>query len=81
MQLGHGGSLAQRPVPRVRNRGPGFKLFSWMVPGEMRLFRESELDQAKAWLAGQALAVSVPCSAATRGPRDDAHPHPARELR
>ena len=27
-----------------------FELFSWMVPGEMRLFRESELEQAKAWL-------------------------------
>ena len=27
-----------------------FKLFSWMVPGEMRLFHERELDQAKAWL-------------------------------
>jgi hypothetical protein len=30
-----------------------FELFSWMVPGEMRLFRERELEQAKAWLAGQ----------------------------
>jgi hypothetical protein len=29
-----------------------FELFSWMVPGEMRLFHESELEQAKAWLAG-----------------------------
>ena len=28
-----------------------FELFSWMVPGEMRLFRESEFEQAKAWLA------------------------------
>ncbi len=28
-----------------------FELFSWMVPGEMRLFRESELEQAQAWLA------------------------------
>jgi hypothetical protein len=28
-----------------------FGLFSWMVPGEMRMFHESELDQAKAWLA------------------------------
>lgn len=28
----------------------GFALFSWMVPGEMRLFSESELEQAKAWL-------------------------------
>jgi SpoIIAA-like len=27
-----------------------FELFSWTVPGEMRLFRESELEQAKAWL-------------------------------
>jgi hypothetical protein len=27
-----------------------FKLFSWMVPGEMRLFRESEFAQAKIWL-------------------------------
>lgn len=28
-----------------------FELFSWMVPGEIRLFGESELEQAKAWLA------------------------------
>jgi hypothetical protein len=28
-----------------------FGLFSWMVPGEMRLFHEADLDQAKAWLA------------------------------
>ncbi len=28
-----------------------FGLFSWMVPGEMRMFHESELDQAKGWLA------------------------------
>jgi SpoIIAA-like len=27
-----------------------FNLFSWMVPGDMRLFREAELEQAKAWL-------------------------------
>ena len=27
-----------------------FALFSWMVPGEMRLFGESELEQAKTWL-------------------------------
>jgi stage II sporulation SpoAA-like protein len=26
------------------------ELFSWMVPGEMRLFHESELEQAKTWL-------------------------------
>jgi hypothetical protein len=28
-----------------------FELFSWMVPGEMRLLRKSELEQAKTWLA------------------------------
>jgi hypothetical protein len=28
-----------------------FELFSWIVPGDLRLFRESELEQAKAWLA------------------------------
>jgi hypothetical protein len=27
-----------------------FELFSWTVPGEMRLFRESEFEQARAWL-------------------------------
>ena len=26
-------------------------LFSWMVPGQMRMFRESEFEQAKSWLA------------------------------
>jgi hypothetical protein len=30
-----------------------FELFSWMVPGEVRLFHESEVDQAKSWLAGE----------------------------
>src|SRR5882762_6584151 len=28
-----------------------FELFAWMVPGEMRLFRESEFEHAKTWLA------------------------------
>jgi SpoIIAA-like len=28
-----------------------FDLFSWMVPGEMRLFHESELEQSKTWLS------------------------------
>ena len=29
-----------------------FELFSWMVPGEMCLFREREAEQAKRWLIG-----------------------------
>jgi SpoIIAA-like len=29
-----------------------FGLFAWMAPGEMRLFRESEVEAAKAWLGG-----------------------------
>jgi hypothetical protein len=29
-----------------------FELFSRMVPGEMGLFHESELEQAETWLAG-----------------------------
>jgi hypothetical protein len=37
-----------------------FELFSWMVPGEMRLFRERELEQAKAWLAGQQARLQRP---------------------
>jgi hypothetical protein len=28
-----------------------FALFSWMVPGEMHLFRENELETARIWLA------------------------------
>ena len=28
------------------------KLFMWLFPGEARLFRVSELEQAKAWVAG-----------------------------
>jgi hypothetical protein len=28
-----------------------FALFSWMVPGEMRLFHERDLEAAKAWLS------------------------------
>jgi hypothetical protein len=30
-----------------------FELFAWMVPGEMCLFRESEFEHAKTWLAEQ----------------------------
>ena len=29
-----------------------FELFSWMVPGEMRLFHEAELPEATTWVAG-----------------------------
>jgi hypothetical protein len=29
-----------------------FDRFSWMVPGEMRLFREEELEGARSWVAG-----------------------------
>lgn len=28
-----------------------FQLFSWMVPGEMRLFHEGEIDLAQSWLS------------------------------
>jgi hypothetical protein len=28
-----------------------FELAAWMIPGDARLFRETELEQAKAWLA------------------------------
>ena len=28
-----------------------FGLFSWMVPGEMRLFREQEREGARSWVA------------------------------
>jgi hypothetical protein len=28
-----------------------FELASWLIPGDTRLFRESELEEAKAWLA------------------------------
>ena len=30
-----------------------FGLFSWMVPGEMRLFGESDLEEAQQWLAAE----------------------------
>lgn len=29
-----------------------FKAFAWMAPGEAKLFSESELDAAKAWVGG-----------------------------
>jgi hypothetical protein len=38
-------------VPDLDWLWQAFKLFSWMVPGEMRLFHERELEQAKTWLA------------------------------
>jgi SpoIIAA-like len=28
------------------------KLFAWMIPGEARVFPRDELEQAKAWVAG-----------------------------
>lgn len=28
------------------------RLFAWMIPGEARVFSASELEQAKAWVAG-----------------------------
>ena len=28
------------------------RLFAWMIPGEARVFPVAELDQAKAWVAG-----------------------------
>jgi SpoIIAA-like len=30
------------------------RLFLWMIPGEARVFPLAELDQAKAWVAGEA---------------------------
>ena len=30
------------------------KLFAWMIPGEARVFPLGELDEAKAWVAGDA---------------------------
>jgi len=30
------------------------KLFAWMIPGEARVFSLDELEQAKAWVAGDA---------------------------
>ena len=30
------------------------KLFAWMIPGEARVFPLAELEQAKAWVAGDA---------------------------
>jgi hypothetical protein len=29
------------------------RLFAWMVPGEARVFPRAELEQAKAWVAGE----------------------------
>src|SRR5271165_3253209 len=30
-----------------------FEFFSWMIPGELHMFRESELEQARTWLTDQ----------------------------
>src|SRR5688572_6422282 len=32
------------------------RLFAWMIPGEARVFPRAELEQAKAWVAGQPVA-------------------------
>jgi hypothetical protein len=29
-----------------------FRLFAWMIPGEVRIFPNAEVEQAKAWVAG-----------------------------
>jgi SpoIIAA-like len=29
------------------------KLFAWMIPGEARVFPRAQLEEAKAWVAGQ----------------------------
>jgi stage II sporulation SpoAA-like protein len=36
------------------------KLFAWMIPGEARVFGVSELEQAKAWVAGSRRGDSNP---------------------
>jgi hypothetical protein len=28
-------------------------MFAWMIPGEVRVFGVAELEQAKAWVAGE----------------------------
>jgi hypothetical protein len=33
------------------------KLFAWMIPGEARVFPLAELEQAKAWVAGDDVAA------------------------
>ena len=39
-----------RTMHRVHWLWRSFQLFSWMVPGEMRLFREQELEGARTWV-------------------------------
>ena len=35
------------------------RLFAWMIPGEARVFPLAELEQSKAWVAGDAPAGSA----------------------
>ena len=39
-------------VTDVKWVGKATGMFSWLIPGEARVFTMSELDEAKAWVAG-----------------------------
>jgi hypothetical protein len=55
-----GGELIQRPhewkrsaiVTDIEWMARATRLFLWMIPGEARVFPVSELEDAKAWVAG-----------------------------
>jgi SpoIIAA-like len=41
-------------VTDIERMARASKMFAWMIPGEARVFPLAQLDQAKAWVAGDA---------------------------
>ena len=48
----HGAWVRSAIVTDIDWMARATKLFAWMIPGEARVFALAELDQAKAWVAG-----------------------------
>lgn len=48
----HGAWVRSAIVTDIEWMARATKLFAWMIPGEARVFPLTELDQAKAWVAG-----------------------------
>jgi hypothetical protein len=48
----HGAWVRSAIVTDIEWMANATRLFAWMIPGEARVFGRSELDEAKAWVAG-----------------------------
>jgi hypothetical protein len=48
----HGAWVRSAIVTDIEWMARATRLFAWMIPGEARVFEPSELEAAKAWVAG-----------------------------